>query len=401
MTQLRSTSAAVQDRRLVQTAVKGPTADSQDAVFLPLEHDAALEFRQEHSGVDFWCGTVNGCGRRLFTRIGDEKIPHFFHQGESEAQCRRAQRNRGWLDLEAPIVWAELRRWRQGRDLPEGQIDFFDPIDGHDARYMHISGPVGTRDTRIVLGDVTTMQVQQDAASVQGREWDWFVHERNTQVRAILDSQGIAYARIRFVPTATSATLQVFLATPDNVGDWGRISRYVAAPNRAPRPPEPAGWPVTAGSRPAPARAPVPQRTAASVPAREQGNPFAQVGPETQLARLRGLDGGPTREPAFARRVPRPRESEPTRRHAPAARVPAPRSEEQIANEFKDAIAHLEEALALETARTRPGAHGACRHCARPTARACPATTTERSRPCSGGPVPADRLPTTLVPGSA
>ncbi|MFD6948498.1 hypothetical protein A6A08_18735 [Nocardiopsis sp. TSRI0078] len=71
---------------------------------------------------------------------------------------------------------------------------------------MHISGPPGTRDTRIALGDVTTMQVQQDASSAQGREWDWFVHERNTQVRAILDGQGISYAQIRFVPTTTSAT---------------------------------------------------------------------------------------------------------------------------------------------------------------------------------------------------
>ncbi|MFC5827981.1 hypothetical protein [Nonomuraea insulae] len=53
---------------------------------------------------------------------------------------------------------------------------------------MHISGPVGTRDTRIVLRAVTIMQVQQDAASAQGLEWDWFVHERNTEVHAILDS---------------------------------------------------------------------------------------------------------------------------------------------------------------------------------------------------------------------
>jgi hypothetical protein len=341
----------------VQTAVKGPTADSQDAVFLPFEHDAALEFRQEHSGVDFWCGTVNGCGRQLFTRIGDEKIPHFYHWGENEEQCRRAQRNRGRLDLEAPIVWAELKPWRQGRDLPEGQVEFFDPIDRHDARYMHISGPDRTRDTRIVLGDITIVQVQQDAASAQGREWDWFVHERNTEVRAILDTQGIAYARIRFVPTATSATLQVFLSTPDNVGDWGRISRYVPAPNRAPRPPKPAP-PVTADSRPATARASVPQRTAASGPARERGNPFARMGPPSQLAPLRGWDGGPTREPAFAPRAggrlaaPRPRASEPTGRHTFAVRVPAPRSEEQIANEFKDAIAHLKEALVLEDRKT-------------------------------------------------
>ncbi|GII96302.1 hypothetical protein [Sinosporangium siamense] len=332
MTQLRSTSAAAHDRRLVQTAVKGPTPDSQDAVFLPLEHDAALEFRQEHSDVNFWCGTVNGCGRQLFTRIGDEKIPHFFHRGEGEqAQCRRAQKNRGRLDIEAPIIWAELKHWRQSRGFPEGQVEFFDPLDRHDARYMHISGPVGTRNTCIVLGDVTIVQVQQDAASAQGREWDWFVHERNTEIRAILDSQGITYAQIRFVPTATSATLQVFLSTPDNVGDWGRISRYVPAPNRAPRPPKP-----------------VQQRPRASGAAREKVVPDALMGVETQSPRLRELDDGPAREHAFARKAPRPRPPAPPRWYAPAAKAPVPRSEQQIANEFKDAIAHLEKALVLE-----------------------------------------------------
>ncbi|WP_436764497.1 hypothetical protein [Streptosporangium sp. V21-05] len=327
MTHLRSTSGAAQDRRLVQTAVKGLTADSGDAVFLPYEHDAAREFRQEHEGVHFWCGTVNGCGRPLFTRIGEERIPHFYHLGESEAQCRLAKKSRGRLDIEAPMISAELKRWRQGRDLPEGHVDFFDPIDRHDARYMHITGPAGTRETRIVLGDVTIVQVQQDAASAQGREWDWFVHERNTEVTAILDRQGVAYGRFRFVMHATSATLQVFLSTPDNVGDWGRISRYVPAPNRAPRLPKPAP-PVRADSRLAPARAPVPQQTAVFGPAREQVDDFA-------------------------RRAPRPRASEPTQWYAPAPRVPAPRSEEQIANEFKDAIARLEEALAQEDRKNK------------------------------------------------
>lgn len=323
----------------MQTAVKGPTADSGDAVFLPYEHDAALEFRQEHEGVHFWCGTVSGCGRPLITRIGDERIPHFYHLGESEAQCRLAKRSRGRLDIEAPMISAELKRWRQGRDLPEGEAVFHEPIDGLDARYMHISDPAGTRDTRVVLGNITIMKVREDAASAQGREWDWFVHERNTEVTAILDRQGVAYGRFRFVMHATSATLEVFLSTPDNVGDWGRISRYVPAPNRAPRPP------VAADPKPAPARATAPQRTDVSGPARERVDPDAQTDLEAQRARLRGLDSEPTREPAFARWDPRPGASEPTRRHAPAVTVPVPSSEEQIAKELKDAVERLKEAL--------------------------------------------------------
>lgn len=93
--------------------------------------------------------------------------------------------------------------------------------------------------------------------------------------------------------------------------------------------------------------APVPQRTAASGPARETVVPHPLMSPEGQFARLRSLDGGPTREPAFARGAARPRASEPIRWPAPAVRAPAPRSEEQIADEIKDTIAHLEEALAL------------------------------------------------------
>ncbi|WP_147269113.1 hypothetical protein [Sphaerisporangium album] len=306
---------------------------------MPYERDAALEFRQEHEGVHFWCGTVSGCGRPLFTRIGDERIPHFYHLGESEAQCRLAKRSRGRLDIEPEMISAELKRWRQSRDLPEGEAVFRDPIDRFDARYIHISDPASTRDTRVVLGNITITKVLEDAESPQGREWDWFVHERNSEVTAILDRQGVAYGRFRFVMHATSATLEVFLSTPDNVGDWGRISRYVPAPNRAPRPLEPAP-PVTADLKPGPARAPVPQRAAASGPARERVDRDALIALEAQFPPRRGLDGGPTREPASARRAPRPLASEPTRQHAP-------RSEEQIANEFKDAIADLKEALDL------------------------------------------------------
>lgn len=239
LTRFRSTSAAAEDRRRVQTAVKGKTADSNDAVELPIEHEAARRFRQEHDGVDFWCGTLNGCGRQLIIRIGDHKIPHFYHLVASDVQCRLVENNRGRLNIEPPIVLDNVQRWRSNRGLPEGNVDFFDPIKDHDARYMHISGPPGTRDTRLVLGDITIVQVLEDAKSPQGREWDWFVHHRNSELRAVLQEQGISYAQIRFTPTKTSAIMQVFLTTEDNVGDWGQIERYRPAPNRPPRPPKP------------------------------------------------------------------------------------------------------------------------------------------------------------------
>lgn len=378
MNRPRSTSAVVQDRRLVQTAVKGPTSDSPDAVFLPLEHDAASEFRRENTGVDFWCGTVNGCGRQLFIRIGDEKIPHFFHRGENETQCRLAQKSRGRLDIEAPIVWAELRRWRDSRGLPEGKVSFFDPIDRHDARYMHISGPPGTRDTRIVLGDVTIISVKEEAASAQGRGWDWFVDHRNTEVRRILDEQGVAYARIRFTPTKDSAIMQAFLATPDNLGDWGRVSRYVSAPNRAPRPPAPAqstkaapkppparvSAPLRAPRPPAPgytwgpALVPAPRRSAAPpktdpVQVRRVGEPYVFEDLRARVAQMQDVSGEPPRESAPLRKTPGQRGPKSARQNTAAVKVSTPRPQEQLPADLKEAIARLEEALILGNRRDR------------------------------------------------
>ncbi|MGS2647936.1 hypothetical protein [Streptosporangium sp. G12] len=78
------------------------------------------------------------------------------------------------------------------------------------------------------------MGAAEEPASTRQMASNATLPRASASVRATLDSQGIAYAQIRFVPTATSAALQVFLSTPDNVGDWGRISRYVPTPNRAP-----------------------------------------------------------------------------------------------------------------------------------------------------------------------
>lgn len=378
MNRPRSTSAAAQDRRLVQTAVKGTTAHSPEAVVLPLEHNAATQFRREHAGVHFWCSSINGCGRQLFIRIGDEKIPHFYHWGEHEAPCRLAQRNRGRLDIEPTLVGAELRRWRKNRGLPAGEVSFFDPIDGHDARYMHISGPPGTRDTRIVLGDVTIVSVKEDAVSAQGRGWDWFVHHRNTELRRLLDEQGIPYARIRFTPTKDSAILQAFLAAADNVGDWGRVGRYTPAPHRAPRPPAPV-QPAKAAPGPAPARAlapvrepqppapghtwvpalvPAPRRSApppkaGPVQARRVGEPYVFEDLRARVAQMREAGGESPRGPASARRTPGRRGSQPAKRSAPAVKVSAPRLPEQLPADLREALALLEEALILGDRRSR------------------------------------------------
>ncbi|MDA0565160.1 competence protein CoiA [Streptomonospora sp. S1-112] len=320
----------------MQTAVKGATADSEDAVILPIEHDAAIEFREEHraTGTEFWCGSVNGCGRKLFIRIGDDKIPHFYHQGEAESSCRLAQRSRGRHDIEPPIAWAELRRWRVSRGLPEGKVDFIDPLEKHDGRYLHISGPRGTRDTRIVLGDLTIVKVKDDARSPQGREWDWFVHHSNTELRGILDEQGIPYGPIRFSQTKDSAIMQVFLAAADNVGDWGRVSRYEPAPHRPPRPPAPA-IPAQAAPRPAPARPSASSRAPVPGSTHERADSLESL--RARIARMRGSDDAPT----------------PSRKQAPTTKTPTPGSDGQLPAELAEAMAQLKEALVLGDRRTR------------------------------------------------
>lgn len=70
------------DTRKVQTAVVG-TARSRDPVQMPEARFEAVLFRAEYAHRRFWCGVwLGGCGKRLTTRVGKVRVPHFAHYPE-------------------------------------------------------------------------------------------------------------------------------------------------------------------------------------------------------------------------------------------------------------------------------------------------------------------------------
>lgn len=103
------------DTRLVQTAVLG-AADSRDPVIMPMTRTEAKRLLEDHPDELFWCGTwLGGCGRKLMSRVGMERIPHFAHwpnRGESRAACYRLHNGRRSADH--LFVSRDLSAWAQG-----------------------------------------------------------------------------------------------------------------------------------------------------------------------------------------------------------------------------------------------------------------------------------------------
>lgn len=104
------------DKRLVQTAVVG-AAESKDPVIMPMTRFEAQHFLGEYPGADFWCGTwLGGCGRKLTTRVGMERIPHFAHRPVREdrtAICHRRYNDRRSADH--LFVNRDLAAWARRR----------------------------------------------------------------------------------------------------------------------------------------------------------------------------------------------------------------------------------------------------------------------------------------------
>lgn len=104
------------DKRLVQTAVVG-AAGSKDPVIMPMTRFEAQYFLEEYPGASFWCGTwLGGCGRKLTTRVGMERIPHFAHRPVREdhtATCRRRYNDRRSADH--LFVNRDLTAWARRR----------------------------------------------------------------------------------------------------------------------------------------------------------------------------------------------------------------------------------------------------------------------------------------------
>ncbi|MFD5317580.1 hypothetical protein [Streptomyces sp. NPDC127098] len=67
---------------------------------LPLEAIELDAFRQRYAGHTFWCGTwLGGCGRQLTTKLYVDRVCHFAHHADTEADVKRAPCSRRARDV--------------------------------------------------------------------------------------------------------------------------------------------------------------------------------------------------------------------------------------------------------------------------------------------------------------
>lgn len=257
-----------QDHRRVQTAVTGQDADSDEAVVLPMDRDAAREFLEAHPGAKYWCGThQGGCGKRLYGRTPGHCVAHFRHQGpDPERPCRRLSHNRGRRDNDRVIALRAVRSWRESRGFREEKVVHSEDRRGVDARYLDVIGLPGTRHTRVVVGDCASDELNREAKSPRARDVDWLIHHKNNVILHQLSKHHISFALIRFKDEDDMTTvMQVSTEERPQEDDWTALAQYVPVPN----PPRPAPMsplllgdtrePVRRGALPGPRPSPGPE----------------------------------------------------------------------------------------------------------------------------------------------
>lgn len=109
------------DTRKVQTAVVG-TARSRDPVQMPESRDEAVRFRAEYAHRSFWCGVwLGGCGKKLSTRVGEVRIPHFAHYPEFPERHVCLRRYTDSTSADHLYLTRDLEHWlaAQGQRTPE------------------------------------------------------------------------------------------------------------------------------------------------------------------------------------------------------------------------------------------------------------------------------------------
>ncbi|MEU3307443.1 competence protein CoiA family protein [Nocardiopsis sp. NPDC006832] len=89
---------------------------------MPETRFEAVRFRADHAHRSFWCGVwLGGCGKKLSTRVGKVRIPHFAHYPEFPERhvCRRRYTDSASADH--LYLTRDLENWlvAQGRRTPE------------------------------------------------------------------------------------------------------------------------------------------------------------------------------------------------------------------------------------------------------------------------------------------
>ncbi|MCO5967496.1 competence protein CoiA family protein [Actinoallomurus soli] len=114
------------DTRKVQTAVYGGP-NSLDPIFMPFDRADAKLLREGYDPDSFYCGQwIGGCGRRLYTRIGSIRVPHFAHTPDNDdtiVRCRRTNTDEASADH--LYIRREITQWieRQGRFVKDVSIN--------------------------------------------------------------------------------------------------------------------------------------------------------------------------------------------------------------------------------------------------------------------------------------
>jgi hypothetical protein len=188
------------DRRLVQTAVLG-AAGSHDPVIMPMTRFEAKHFLDAHPGALFWCGTwLGGCGRKLTTRVGMERIPHFAHWPNPRGPrtvCHRLHNGRRSADH--LFVSRDLSAWARGRGhRPAAPILHGDFQSGDTCTCLQITlrGGTGSGDGLITIVfkayDLSDWRRREVALSAKNSWFNWVFGPGVVSPQELVDRDGYA-----------------------------------------------------------------------------------------------------------------------------------------------------------------------------------------------------------------
>ncbi|CND72706.1 Competence protein [Mycobacterium tuberculosis] len=110
------------DPRKVQTAVlDGPM--SLHPIAMPFDRPSAKLLRARYEQRGFYCGKwLGGCGRKLQTKIGEIRIPHFSHiaEGRAVVSCRR--RSNDEKSADHLYIRRDIAAWARAQGRQVGNV---------------------------------------------------------------------------------------------------------------------------------------------------------------------------------------------------------------------------------------------------------------------------------------
>jgi hypothetical protein len=221
--------AAVLDTRKVQTAVlRAP--ESLQPIAMPFERIDAILLRDRYAHEGFFCGEwLGGCGRKLYTRIGPIRIPHFAHTPENQdpISCRRAETDEKSADH--LYIRRDLSTWmeRQGRQIGQITIDGRLPMEGGYCTGLTIP---------IDKGGILAVSIRNGFGRDAKDEWqarnrelrrssqqiDWLFMER-LPVDYVYDEQGYVF-RVRCETVGLDRTVKIGTQTRGHIPRWSDLS---------------------------------------------------------------------------------------------------------------------------------------------------------------------------------